>query len=160
MLKQNPAYEWLFIIFFLTVCTGCGMITGDLREAVEYQVAKKIRNEGKRQLKDQLKNGMSFDEYERRYKDLKIQGPKGNLIDTDVIIITKKGKLRLAKKEQEAFNRDLNKIIGFKKEKVHLGLSFSLDRVTATVDYDRYEFKFKQYYDGTWRFLFEYEIKF
>ena len=136
------------------------MITGDMKEAIEYQVAKKIRSEGKRQLKDQLKNGMSYDEYKRRRSDLKIKSPKGNLVDTDVIIITKKGKLRLPKKREETLSKDLNRIIGFKKEKIHLGASFSLDRVTFSFDYGRFEIQFKQYYDSDWKFLFEYEIKF
>ena len=160
MLKQNPAYEWLFIIFFLTACCGCGTINSDLKDAIEYQVGKALIKEGKRQLKRQRKQGLNEEEFRKKYKELRFNGPKGSLIENDFFIITKKGKLRLVKKEQEALNRDLNKIIGFKKEKIHLGLSFSLSRVTATVDYDRYELKFKQYYDGTWRFLFEYEIKF
>ncbi len=158
MLKQNPAYEWLLIIFFLTICAGCGIISGDLREAIEYQVAKKIVSEGKRQLKDQLRHGLSYDEFEKKYKGLKIKGPKGNLIETDVIIITKKGKLRIPK--EKTISRNVNRIIGFKKERVRLSTSFSLDRATVTVDYGRFEFRFKQYYDGDWKLNFEYEIKF
>ena len=122
MSKQNPAYEWLFLIFFLTACCGCGTINCDLKDAIEYQVGKAIIKEGKRQLKKKRKQGLSEKEYNERYEKLKFNGPKGNLVENEFFVVTKKGKLRLAKKEQEALNEDLNRIIGFKKGSVHLGI--------------------------------------
>lgn len=159
-LKQNPAYEWLFLIFFLTCCCGCATINPGLKDFLEYQVAKQIVAVGKREAKKDYKKGLTLKQYEDRIKGLKINSPKGNLIETDLFIITKKAKIRLPKRIEEEINSDVNKIIGFKKEKIHLGLSVSINRVLLRADYNRWEMRFKQYYDGRWKFWFGYEIKF
>ncbi len=150
-----------FLIAILIVCSGCS-INDDLREAIQYQIGKQLISEGKRQLKRELKQGLSYDEYEHRRQQLKVRGPRGNLIETDVVVVTKKGKLRLPKKKEEKIEQGLNKVIGLgqEKEKVHLSMSIALSRARIVIDYGRFELKFKQYYDGDWRVMFEYQIKF